>query len=483
MRCRHCGAVFSDEELICPKCGTQIQIVPDYNPLEDVLAQQVKGSVEDATRPIGTKDLRRIRKEETIEYGNSTRVLSQGELDRIRGSKRGQYQARQENLAQGRDSGNMQQGRGTGRMRQERETGSMRTKRNTGTLRQNTENMRQNRQGTSNMRTNTGMIRKSPEARRRQQQAKRKQAAKKRMQKILIACLVFVILLGIAGFLLYRNSYTGIVNQGYQALKTSEYSSAESLFNRAIARSPGKPEAYTGLAEVYMQQEDLEMAEEVFLAALETQPSNADIYEAAIQFYMDTKQLEKISELLQGCEDESVLSKVKAYVSNAPEFTPEEGNYEEVQQVSIEAKGSTVYYTVDGTEPTTSSTQYTEPILLKEGETQIQAFAVNKKGIPSVVVSKTYSVQIPIADAPSVNPSTGTYNSATQITVNVPEGYTAYYTMDGTEPTTASTQYTGPVDMPEVAVGEWTTFKAILVNNNNGKTTQVTTKRYSLNLE
>ena len=89
MRCRHCGAVFSDEELICPKCGTQIQIVPDYNPLEDVLAQQVKGSVEDATRPIGTKDLRRIRKEETIEYGNSTRVLSQGELDRIRGSKEG----------------------------------------------------------------------------------------------------------------------------------------------------------------------------------------------------------------------------------------------------------------------------------------------------------------------------------------------------------------------------------------------------------
>ena len=479
MRCRHCGAVFSDEELICPKCGTQIQIVPDYNPLEDVLAQQVKGSVEDATRPIGTKDLRRIRKEETIEYGNSTRVLSQGELDRIRGSKRGQYQARQENLAQGRDTGNVQQGRGTGRMRQERETGSMRTKRNTGAMRQNTENMRQNRQGTSNMRTNTGMIRKSPEARRRQQQAKRKQAAKKRMQKILIACLVFVILLGIAGFLLYRNSYTGIVNQGYQALKTSEYSSAESLFNRAIARSPGKPEAYTGLAEVYMQQEDLEMAEEVFLA-LETQPSNADIYEAAIQFYMDTKQLEKISELLQGCEDESVLSKVKAYVSPAPEFSLEDdATYDEVQQVSIEADGNTIYYTTDGTRPTTSSTQYTEPILLmEEGKTQIQAFAVNKKGIPSVVVSKSYNIEFPIADAPSVNPSTGKHNFPMQITVTVPEGYTAYYTLDGSEPTTASIQYTAPVEISELQDGERIVFKAVLVNNQNGKMTQVRTKTY-----
>ena len=34
-------------------------------PLDDVLAQQVRGSVEDATRPIGTQDLRRYRREET----------------------------------------------------------------------------------------------------------------------------------------------------------------------------------------------------------------------------------------------------------------------------------------------------------------------------------------------------------------------------------------------------------------------------------
>ena len=454
MRCRHCGAVFSDEELICPKCGMQVQIVPDYNPLEDVLTRQVKGSVEDATRPIRTDDLRRIRREETTEYGNSTRVLSQGELDKIRESRRAQYQTRQDRGVQRRTTGNMRESSSTG-----------------------------NVHGTSNIRTNTGKLSKSPEARRRQQMARKKQAAKKRRQRLLIVLLGLFLLLGIAGFVLYRNSYVGIVKQGYKALQTSEYSSAERLFRRAVGRSSGKAEAYIGLSKVYIQQEDLEAAEEVFLAALETQPSNAEIYKAAIQFYKDTDQLEKISELLQGCEDESILSKVKAYVSVAPEFTPEEGNYDEVQQVSIKAEGSVIYYTTDGSEPTTSSTQYTEPILLDEGETQIQALAVNKKGIPSIIVSQTYTVQFPIADAPSVNPSTGTYNASAQITVNVPEGYTAYYTLDGSEPTTASAQYTEPIDMPEVAVGEWTTFKAVLVNNNNGKMTQVTTKRYSLNLE
>ena len=43
MICTHCGAEFPDDRLVCPICGTEVQIVPDYNPLDDVLAQEVKG--------------------------------------------------------------------------------------------------------------------------------------------------------------------------------------------------------------------------------------------------------------------------------------------------------------------------------------------------------------------------------------------------------------------------------------------------------
>lgn len=507
MRCRHCGTVLADDELICPKCGTEVQIVPDYNPLEDVLAREVRGSVEDATRPIGAREVRRYRKEETAtEYGDSTRVLSQGELDRIRGNQRAPYQSRVPGEALGGSRGST--GQRTGNLRRDiggarqttgnlrRDTGGARQttgnlRRDTGGVRQNTGNLRSDtgsvRQNTGNLRTNTGSIPRSPEARRRQQQARRKQAAKRRAQKVLIVFLILLILMGAAGFFLYRNSYPGVVKQGYSALATGDYGTAESRFNRAIGKSPGKPEAYVGLSKVFIQQDDLEAAEEVFLSALEGQPSNSDIYEAAIAFYTDTEQPEKIAELLQGCEDEGVLKKVADYLSPEPEFTPDDGTYDEVQQVSLHAEGSTIYYTTDGSdplsgaEPSSTSTQYTEPILLSEGTTQIKAAGVNKKGIPSVTVTKEYTVDVPVADAPSVNPSTGTYNTATQITVTVPEGYTAYYTMDGTDPTTSSTQYTAPIDMPEVEVGEWTTFKAILVNNNNGKTTQITTKRYSLN--
>lgn len=436
MRCTHCGTVLSDDELICPKCGAEVQIVPDYNPLDDVLAQQVRGSVEDATRPIGTQDLRRYRREETKENGNATRVLNQGELERIRGSRRAAYQTYSQRNSQNRSTGNV--------------------------------------------RTNTGDIRRSPQARHRQQQARKKKAAKKRLQKIMILVLILLLIFAAVGFILYQNSYAGIVRKGNNALASGEYSRAEDYFNRAIQKNEGKEDAYVGLSKVYIQQDDLDTAENVFLNALERQPSNAELYEAAIHFYLDTEQPEKISELLEGCEDENVLKKVKAYVSSAPEFTLPEGTYEEVQEVSLEAgEGSVIYYTTDGSEPSASSTQYTEPILLEEGETEIQALAVNKKGIPSVVVSQTYIIDIPIADAPSVSPSTGKYEEPTQITINVPEGYTAYYTMDGTEPTTASNEYTGAIDMPE---GQ-TIFSAILVNNNNGKITPTTKKTYILSLE
>lgn len=91
-------------------------------------------------------------------------------------------------------------------------------------------------------------------------------------------------------------------------------------------------------------------------------------------------------------------------------------------------------------------------------------------------MKKTYTVELPIEDAPAVSPSTA-YESATQIEIKVPEGYEAYYTMDKSDPTTASTKYVGPIDMPE---GE-TIIKAILVNA-KGRTSGVTTRNYVLEL-
>ena len=156
----------------------------------------------------------------------------------------------------------------------------------------------------------------------------------------------------------------------------------------------------------------------------------------------------------------------------------EEGTYKEVQEITIssDTEGE-IYYTTDGTDPTAKTgKKYKEPILLeKEGTTEIRAIVVNMKGIPSGVISQTYTIEFPIADAPAVTPSTGRYTDPQKITITVPDGYTAYYTTDGSEPTASSEKYTGPIDMP---ANTTTTFNAVLINNRNGKATEVTTRSY-----
>ena len=452
--------------MICPECGAEVQIVPDYNPLDDVLTREVRGSVEGATRQIQTGDIRRARRENITGNVNSTRVLSQGEMDRIREERRAR-------MRRSGDPGRQNaQGRNTGSMRRSAAGG-------TGVI---------NRSSTGNVgavkRGTTGRISQDPderrrtsEERRRQQQMKRREAAKKKRRNVLLFLFFLLVLIGVGIYVIYQNSYTGVVNRGYDALQTDDYEEAQSLFNRAITKDRSRSGAYTGLAQVYMDQDDLEGAESVFLTALETQPSNAELYQAAIAFYVDTEQQNKISALLQDCEDETVLNAVSDYVSEAPQFSLEEGTYSEVQEVAISSEtGGTIYYTTDGTDPTESSTEYTEPILLQdEGETEIRAIAVNANGIPSVVASGIYTIEFPIVDAPAVTPATGQYTEPTKINITVPEGYTAYYTRDGSTPTSDSEKYTGPIDMPQ---NTQTIFSAILVNDNNGKATDVTTRNY-----
>lgn len=460
MKCLHCGANIPDDQVICPECGAEVQIVPDYNPLEDVLAREVKGSVEGATRQIRSGDIRRYNRRETpAQGGNSTRVMSQGDLVRIRDERRnGNRRTGGKNHGGGRSTGGI---RNTG--------SSSRTVAGTrsGGAARNTGNMRQNREQSG----------RRPDDRRRQKQLKKREAAKKRRRNLLITLFLLLALIGAGIYIAYQNSYTGVMKKGYSALQSGEFEQAESYFNRAIEKDEARVEAYIGLSQIYIEQDDLDSAESVFLSALGSQPTNADLYQAAIDFYMDTEQLEKISPLLADCEDEKVLNAVSDYVSAAPSFSLEGGTYSEVQEVTISSStGGTIYYTTDGTDPTMSSLKYQEPVLLQnEGEVEIKAIAVNDKDIPSIVSSVKYTIEFPIASAPAVNPATGQYTEPTQIMITVPDGYTAYYTMDGTTPTSDSEKYTGPIDMPK---NSQIIFNAVLINNSNGKTTDVTTRNY-----
>ncbi|HTW78368.1 MAG TPA: kelch repeat-containing protein [Terracidiphilus sp.] len=86
-------------------------------------------------------------------------------------------------------------------------------------------------------------------------------------------------------------------------------------------------------------------------------------------------------------------SAVPPATTATPVFSPAAGTYTSAQSVTISdaTSGAAIYYTADGTTPTTSSTHFTGPIVVFVTET-IQAIATAPNQIQSAVASATYTI-------------------------------------------------------------------------------------------
>ena len=130
----------------------------------------------------------------------------------------------------------------------------------------------------------------------------------------------------------------------------------------------------------------------------------------------------------------------------APTFSLAAGTYTTTQTVTISdaTPGAVIYYTTNGTTPTTSSTVYSGPITVSSTET-LEAIATATGYTTSAVASAAYTITPPAA-TPTVSVAAGTYNSVQTVTISdATPGAVIYYTTNGTTPTTSSTVYSGPI--------------------------------------
>lgn len=108
-----------------------------------------------------------------------------------------------------------------------------------------------------------------------------------------------------------------------------------------------------------------------------------------------------------------------------------------------------IYYTLDDSEPTTTSTLYTWPIsITNEGTTTLKFIAVDWAGNISNVVTRTYTIDKTLPTV-TATPIGGEYHVAQNVTLTINEPGTIYYTTDGTNPITSynSYEYTGPIQI------------------------------------
>ncbi|MBU8896531.1 chitobiase/beta-hexosaminidase C-terminal domain-containing protein [Corallococcus sp. M34] len=137
-----------------------------------------------------------------------------------------------------------------------------------------------------------------------------------------------------------------------------------------------------------------------------------------------------------------------------------------------------LYFTRDGSTPTTSSERYTAPLSLS-ATTTVRFFAVDLAGNASAPVTEVYVWEPPLPEA-AASPRGGVFKDGPQVALTCVDGpglgpcASIHYTVDGAVPTPASTRYTAPIQLTS------STQLRFLAVGTTGKAGAVVSEMYSL---
>lgn len=145
-------------------------------------------------------------------------------------------------------------------------------------------------------------------------------------------------------------------------------------------------------------------------------------------------------------------------VSN-PTFTMPSGTYNNDISVGMACAtdGASIYYTTDGSTPSSSSTKFTSNITISE-TTTLKAISCKDGYNNSGIVEATYIIekQISQVETPEIKPGSCTFSESILVSIScATQGATIRYTLDGSEPKASSEEYVLPLTLKET-----TTVKA-----------------------
>lgn len=379
MRCPNCNEEMEDGFLYCKKCGEEIRIVPDYNPIvEDALS----GSLQD----IFVEEKEKAKEEKPKE-----------EIKPVK----------------------------------------------------------------------TETVKNTP--------PKKRISGKKIAAIVILVLFVVGIILNFFVMGIRSNSYEYQYKRAVSAVEQKDYEKAMKYLEKAMELQPGQIEMWKLRAQIGLDSNDRELAKESYRYVLENlDPSNQDIYIKLIELYVEDQDMETVKALLESCQESAVRKYFADYIAYVPEASVLDGTYYEAMDIELEAEGQEIYFTTDGTKPTKESTLYEGAIHLEEGMTTIRAVSVTKKGVLSDEAIFKYEISYLEVEPPVVSPVSGEYPGELEIVVQVPDGCTVLYTLDGSLPDLNSKVYTDPI---RIRAG--TVFTAVSVSLGD-RMSEAVVRRYTI---
>lgn len=225
----------------------------------------------------------------------------------------------------------------------------------------------------------------------------------KQMKTAAILMTVAIVLALFCAFYMHRQANTrrALLNKSAELAADGFYADASRMIDKAMTAPPDETLSDDMLslkkAEYLQKAGNTDQALNIVMRVIKDNPEGSPEFDegwaGVVAICTEEEEFGKLATLLEGSELESVKSRYYNYLVYDPVFRQQPGEYTGELNLVIESQGvGTVFYTIDGSEPTEKSNLYTDGVLLRPGVYTVKAMFVNRYGLRSNTVTGTYLI-------------------------------------------------------------------------------------------
>ena len=202
---------------------------------------------------------------------------------------------------------------------------------------------------------------------------------------LLLCILIFLIFL--------KGTFADLfLKQGSKALEEGDLNTAESKYSMALSLKKNNEEIYLGLSSVLVEAGNYDRAIEILDEGIDRISGAEALYLRKVQVYVDSGRIGAAADFLDNIKNSYINKKLQSQRPADLSYTPAQGKYSTSQDLElIPREKETIYYTVNGEDPTLSSSVYKEPIHLSNTTTVI-AIAVSEDKMVSPRLTLNYEI-------------------------------------------------------------------------------------------